>query len=252
LGFVPKRIIVFVFFITFFGGVYHYRAIVIPTLFRFMDFTPPTIRILSPTTETYDATIPIPLIYTINETVSWTGFSLNDMEKVTLTGNTTLSNLPPGRYNLSIYANDTKGNMGSSKVSFTVTYVFASLDELISFLREDNLSDVEWTTDYTCVEFAKDFIQRAEMKGYYCFVRYDLWGKELDEYIDAVESIEVVKKYSWATVTRRYRIPNILGVGHAVVMTKVDGMDVIVDPQTDIILAKEDFTVLYEGEITQF
>lgn len=217
--------------------------------FVVIDRTPPTITIISPETKIYDVDT-VALTYTVNEPVSWACYSLNDAEKITLTRNTTLRNLDPGRYNLTIYANDTAGNMGFSTVSFTVTYMFDSLDEFISFLREDDLNNRAWSINYTCVEFAEDFIERAEMKGYYCFVRYDLWGNELDEYINTVESIKVVKNVPRGTETRWYWIPRI-GVGHAVVITMVDGIDVVVDPQTDIILAMEDFAVLYEGEITQ-
>jgi len=228
-----------------------------------VDNTPPVITIISPRMKTY-STDPINLIYTVNEPASWVGYSLKKVgrvsssseEKITLTDNTTLTNLSIGLHDLVIYANDTVGNMGLSRVTFTVTYVFGSLDELISFLREDDLSDVEWTTDYTCHEFANDFIQRAEMKGYYCFTYYALPEDERDMYADALESIRVVKTYAWGTVVWRYDVSEtwrdgLRILGHAVVRTTVDGVDVIVDPQTDIILAMKDFTVLYEGEITQ-
>jgi len=223
------------------------------TVYFTVDTLPPIITIISPKTETYEVVaVPcsISLTCIINEPASWMGYSLNDAESVTLTSNTTL-NLPPSRYKLTIYANDTAGNMGFRKVSFTVTKVFASLNSLISYLNSDDLSDAEWTSNYTCVEFIEDFIQRAEAAGYYHFTRYDLYDDEMNKYVSAVNSIEVVKTYSWGTTTLRYMILNIPGVGHAVVKTTVSGIDVLVDPQTDIILIYPDFAVLYEGEITQ-
>jgi len=212
-----------------------------------VDYVPPIITVISPQTKTYSINA-IGLTYTINEPTSWVGYSLNDAERVTLAGNITL-NLHAGRYNLTIYANDTAGNIGYSEVPFTVTDVFKSVNELIGYLRKDDLSDVEWTADYTCDAFAKDFIEMSESKGYYIFTYYALWGDELDAYEDAVNSIEVVKTYPWGTETRSYTMG--IGLGHAVCRTTVDGIDVIVDPQIDMILAADNFTVLYEGEITQ-
>jgi hypothetical protein len=77
-------------------------------------------------------------------------------------------------------------------------------------------------------------------------------GRELDAFNDAVPKGYIV-----------FVIPD---VGHTVVRTRIDDMDIIVDPQTDIVMLMQqrkiqwwwfltktatDFTVLYEGEITQ-
>ena len=222
----------------------------IEKIIKVLDFVPPSITIISPENKTY-TTGEIKLIFKVDEPISHAYYNLNGMGNVLLSGNTTLKNISPGRYNLTIYANDTAGNTGYSKISFTVTKVFSSIEELISYLRIDNLSDIEWTANYTCVEFAEDFIKRAEAKGYYCFTQYDLFDDELIEFNKAIESIEVTKTYSWGTETRWYDAFYISGVGHAVVRTTINGMDFIVDPQTDVILSYPDFTVLYEGEITQ-
>ena len=49
------------------------------------------------------------------------GYSLDGEENVTLTGNLTLIDLPNGSHNLTVHANDTLGNMGSSETTnFTV------------------------------------------------------------------------------------------------------------------------------------
>ncbi len=82
--------------------------------------TPPAISILSPENRTYSVG-DIPLNFTVDETTSWIGYSLNGMINVTITGNTSMTGLLDGSYNVVVYANDTSGNMGASDaVHFTV------------------------------------------------------------------------------------------------------------------------------------
>ncbi len=98
------------------------------------DTTPPVITLLSPKNRTYTSSF-IPLTLTLNEPTSWVGYSLNGEANVTImTGayyngivpfpsmiNTSLFGLSDGPHSLTVYANDTSGNMGSSDtVSFTV------------------------------------------------------------------------------------------------------------------------------------
>jgi hypothetical protein len=87
------------------------------------DATPPTIEILSPQNIIYklrpgEPPRPIPLTFTVNETTSWIGYSLDSQENVTITGNTTLTDLSYGIHSVTIYANDTAGNMGSSETIY--------------------------------------------------------------------------------------------------------------------------------------
>jgi parallel beta-helix repeat protein len=84
------------------------------------ETTPPTITILSPENTTYAVNASIPLTFTIDELTSWMGYSLNGQPEITITENTTLPILPDGWYTLSVFANDTFGNMGSATVYFTV------------------------------------------------------------------------------------------------------------------------------------
>ncbi len=82
--------------------------------------TPPVISILSPENKTYTVA-DIPLTFTVNETASWIGYSLNGKINVTITGNTSMTGLLDGPYYVVVYANDTSGNMGASDaVHFTV------------------------------------------------------------------------------------------------------------------------------------
>jgi hypothetical protein len=57
--------------------------------------------------------------------VNWTGYSLDGQQNMTITDNTTLTGLSSGLHNITIYANDTYGNMGKSEtITFTVTEPF--------------------------------------------------------------------------------------------------------------------------------
>jgi parallel beta-helix repeat protein len=81
---------------------------------------PPKIVILSPVNQQFNET-GVPLLFTVNKEVNWTGYSLDGGETVTITGNTSLSGLPNGVHNVTVYAEDTFGNTASSEtVRFTV------------------------------------------------------------------------------------------------------------------------------------
>lgn len=82
--------------------------------------SPPSISILSPGNTTYTINH-APLTFTINETPSWMGYSLDAQTNVTISGNTTLTSMNDGQHQVTVYANNTAGNMGSSEtVYFTV------------------------------------------------------------------------------------------------------------------------------------
>ena len=85
------------------------------------DYTPPTIALLSIKNKTYEAS-DLPLNFTVNESVSEIKFSLDGEENVTVSGNLTLTDLLNGEHNLTVYAIDEAGNVGSSEtVVFTIT-----------------------------------------------------------------------------------------------------------------------------------
>jgi len=227
---------------------------------------PPVIMIDSPKSMIY-MTNSIPLSYRLVLPQLLNIYDLsyvidNQPEKPLSNKNLTLSY---GNHTLRVYASiDLFGRrrLMVAEVKFTISKVFNSLNELISFLKKDDLNYKEWTPNYTCAEFAEDFIKRAKRKGYYCFTEYGLWNEELISFVKAIESIEVNGWYYdtsafYTAVVRDPFTGKIVNgtidpfTGHAVVKTTVNGMDVIIDPQTDIILSYPDFTVLYEGEITQ-
>jgi hypothetical protein len=88
------------------------------------DTIPPGISLLSPQNQTYDTT-ELLLNFTLNETASWVGYSLDGQETVTITGNTTLSGLAYGSHTITVYATDSAGNTGSSEtIHFSVPEPF--------------------------------------------------------------------------------------------------------------------------------
>jgi hypothetical protein len=82
----------------------------------------PVITILSPVNATYGADS-IALNYTIadDSPISWAGYSLDGAANVTLTGDTMLTGFNDSTTHvLTLYANDSFGNMGSSDVTFGI------------------------------------------------------------------------------------------------------------------------------------
>jgi hypothetical protein len=89
-------------------------------IFYINNFVPPEILNLSKSNETYHVTY-VPLNFTVNEPTSWIGYSLDGKANLTIGGNTTLTGLTYGLHNLTIYANVTFGNTGSSEtISFSI------------------------------------------------------------------------------------------------------------------------------------
>ncbi len=90
-------------------------------IYEIMGTTRPAISIQSPENKTYTSSS-VPLTFTINEPTFWIGYSLDGQANVTITGNTTLTNLSNEVHSVTVYANDTTGNMGhSDRVYFTVS-----------------------------------------------------------------------------------------------------------------------------------
>ena len=56
----------------------------------------------------------VPLTLTVNEPVSQVTYSLDGQRNVTTAGNTTLTNLPYGEHNVTVYTTDKAGNVGAS------------------------------------------------------------------------------------------------------------------------------------------
>jgi len=78
---------------------------------------PPSISILSPENKAYN-TSDVPLDFTVEETFSKIEYSLDGQSNVTINGNTTLTWLPNGYHNVTVYATDEFGNTGVSKIIY--------------------------------------------------------------------------------------------------------------------------------------
>jgi hypothetical protein len=96
-----------------------------PVPFSVYNTPPPSIVILAPLNVSYEVAnltrYSLPLDFSVGKTVSWIGYSLDNQENVTLTGNLTLTGLTYGNHTLTLFANDTLGNIGSSQtINFAV------------------------------------------------------------------------------------------------------------------------------------
>jgi hypothetical protein len=60
----------------------------------------------------------IPLDFTLSEQVSQITYSLDGQKNVTISGNTTLTGLSRGEHNVTIYATDEAGNLGTSETLY--------------------------------------------------------------------------------------------------------------------------------------
>lgn len=87
---------------------------------------PPAVSVISPENKTYVAGN-VSLAFTVNKSVLWMGYSLDEQETVSITGNTTIAGLSNGLHNITVYANDTFGNTGASQ---TIQFSIAKEPEL--------------------------------------------------------------------------------------------------------------------------
>lgn len=71
----------------------------------------------------------VPLNFSLGTPASWVGYSLDGKGSVTLSGNTTLTGLSNGWHNVTVYANDTFGNVYSSQ---TITFKIAQPSQTVS------------------------------------------------------------------------------------------------------------------------
>ena len=99
---------------------FSYNHSTLEVLIQGLDNEPPTIDIVSPENKTYSVS-DVSLNFSVYKPTSWIGYSLDEQENVTISGNTDLTGLSDGVRNITLFANDTVGNMGrSSTVYFTV------------------------------------------------------------------------------------------------------------------------------------
>ena len=100
--------------------------------FYTLQTTPPEVSLQSPFNQAY-GNFSVPLAFSVDvlapvKAVNWTGYSLDGKQNVTVTDSTMLTGLSSGRHNITVYANDTYGNMGASEtVNFTIPQPFPTL-----------------------------------------------------------------------------------------------------------------------------
>lgn len=85
------------------------------------SITPPKVIVLSPENTNYNSSS-VTLVFNVDKPVNWMEYSLDGYENITVNGNLTLTGLSNGVRNITVYANDTFGNIGASQtISFSVT-----------------------------------------------------------------------------------------------------------------------------------
>jgi len=112
----------------------HIKPLYVDTVYFSIDSTPPDILLLSPENKIYTVdtsnTTDIPLQFTSNERSSQVSYSLDGYENATIVGNITLTALPIGPHNMTLYARDGVGNVGVSETAvFAVVADSESQDE---------------------------------------------------------------------------------------------------------------------------
>jgi hypothetical protein len=80
-----------------------------------IDTVAPNISLLSPETKVYNMSN-LSLNFTVSELVSQVTYSLDGQTNVTISGNTTLANLPYWEHNVTVYGWDEAGNVGASEI----------------------------------------------------------------------------------------------------------------------------------------
>lgn len=84
---------------------------------NFTIATQPKVRVCSPQNFVYN-TSSVTLDFGLDEEPSRVQCSLDNQENITLGGNTTLTGLPNGAHNITVYAWDLMGNAGASETTF--------------------------------------------------------------------------------------------------------------------------------------
>jgi len=156
-----------------------------------LDTTPPTISILSPQNKTY-ATTYISLTFTVDESVTWIGYSTDGRANVAITGNTTLFGLSDGWHNLIVYASDTAGNIGASEM---VYFRIDTNPPTISILSPENTTYPVTSTNAVPLTFTVNEITSWIGYSFYGQANMTITGNTtLSGLVDGTHSIVVYAK----------------------------------------------------------
>jgi N-acetylneuraminic acid mutarotase len=102
---------------------------------------PPELSVLSPENKTYSS---VPLTFTTNKATEWIGYSVDNHPNVTITGNTTVSGFSQGTHSITVYANDSRGNVGFSRsATFSVDSVAPNIVILFPENKTYDVTDIE-------------------------------------------------------------------------------------------------------------
>lgn len=128
---------------------------------------PPELHIIAPENTLHRR---VQLIFSTNKPAEWIGYSLDNQANVTIKGNTTLSNLSQGSHRIVVYANDSRGNIGSSgSSSFSVDVKSPTISILFPENKTYDSTDVKsiFTVDETVVsmEYSLDGKERVPVTG---------------------------------------------------------------------------------------
>ena len=100
------------------GALHYYGANEQYTPIGYVN-VPPTISIVLPENKTYNVNH-VPLTFTADKSALWIRYSLNGQANLTITGNTTLTELADAPHSITVYATDIFGTEASAKVYFTI------------------------------------------------------------------------------------------------------------------------------------
>ena len=109
--------------VTVYGGYYfgeinqRYEVFKHASISFAVDTAPPSISLFSIENITYGKP-DISLNFTVNELASQFAYSLDGQDNVTIAGNSTLTDLPYGDHNVTVFATDEVGNTGASETIF--------------------------------------------------------------------------------------------------------------------------------------
>ncbi len=86
-----------------------------------LEHSPPNVVLESSLNGTAITNSTVPLVFCVDKVVDWVGYSLDGQQNVTISGNFTLTGLSGGSHSVTVYVNDTYGNMGASEaLTFSV------------------------------------------------------------------------------------------------------------------------------------
>ena len=95
-------------------GTFYFFDMTTISVVNFTIATPPEVSILSPKNETYGSS-EVPLKFAVDKSFSKISYVLDYQDNMTINGNATLTGLSNGVHNVTVYAWDDAGNIGSSE-----------------------------------------------------------------------------------------------------------------------------------------